>query len=160
MRHPSFITEAAGDIVAAVNVLQHQKSPSFYRLQRGRDLLDALLEPVFYELKAKLPTCPDDLLAVALLLASRATGNASLMKALAADNLSRSPRANDTRVARFVKSSRPEEVFTQIHRFLMQCKGAVSPFDVAAVVLRWRPSMIEGLRKDLLSDYFTGYPAK
>lgn len=154
MRHPSFITEAAGVIVAAVLALQHQKSSSVYRLRRGSTLLGAHLEPVFHELKAKLPTCPDDALAAALLLAARATGKRSLMAAMAKDNEARRPKANDTRIARFIRCNAPAELFIHIHRFLQQCKGAASPYDVAAIALRWRPSLVDAARKDLLSAYF------
>lgn len=153
MRPPSFIVSQAQAIAGAVSSLRQAKSPSYYRLRRSSALLDAQLEPVFHKLKPTVSGCPDDLLALALLLAARADGRTDLMGALAADSRARSS-TNDARVARFIRNTEAQDVFVHAQRFITQCKGRVSAFDVAAIALRWRDPLLDGLRKDLLSTYF------
>lgn len=154
MYHPESIKQQAKTICDALAVLRHAKAPSFYRIRRGHDLMDAQLEPVFHKLKAELPRCPEDLLALALLLAARADGGTTLMEGLALDNSRSQDGANDIRVARFIRNTSPMEVFTHAQRFIAQCKGQVSPYDVAAVALRWHGQGLDALRKNLLSAYF------
>ncbi len=154
MKHPTNFYAQAERVASTVAALRHSKSPGFYRLRRGSSILDAQLEPEFHKLKAQMPYCPDGLLAVALLLAARADGSQPLMEALSKDNARTRAGAHDSRVARFIRSSDPLEVFTQVQRFIAQCKGQVSPYDVAAITLRWQPLHVDALRKDLLAAYF------
>jgi len=142
-------------VLSAYARLAASKSPSVHRLRRGTQLMDAMLEPVFYEVKQQLGAhghkwVKDENLACALLLAPLLKGGkASLGRALSKASFS------ELRFRQLLACDSPAELFTAAQRALRQVDGAVSAHDVIRIALSWTEYGADATRKRLLADFFS-----
>lgn len=145
---------AEGIVVSAVHSLAKSKDASFFRLRRGSELLHAMLEPVFPQVRERLRNADirwvrDDNLACTLLLLPHVTkGTAPLAKQLAAKNYS------TLRFQRLVAAEDIPELFTQLQRAVQFLKGDVSAFDLTKLVLDWTEANRDTRRKRLIAQYY------
>lgn len=145
-------------VVRAVSALREGRHPSFYRLRRATRVLDAMLEPVFPQLRAELTLRglwqpSDELLAYALLIVARiprSTSTKSLGEALR----SHSRAYSNLRFRTLVTAEAAEELFTQLLRAVQYCGYNVSPFNLVDIVLGWTDARVDETRKRLVMGFY------
>lgn len=152
---------AEGLVVKAMSGLRASKNPVFYRLKRGTELLDAMLEPVFHETKHKLRLhkmfwVTDELLACALLLVARLAekpGSVPLARRLAGKSIEDTARYSDLRFANLIRSEGADELFQNLQRAVAYSDNKVEPFDLVRTVLSWNDETLPATRKRLMSQF-------
>lgn len=141
-------------VLSAYARLVASNNAGVHRLRRGTQLVDAMLEPVFYDVKQRLAAqghkwVKDENLACALLLAPLLKkGNLPLGAALAKADFS------SLRFNQLLACNDPAELFTALQRALRQIEGAASSHDVIRVTLSWTEYGADATRKRLLAKYF------
>lgn len=142
-------------IVQSIGALKTSRAPGLHRLKRGTELLDAMLEPEFHEVKRSLQAAGhvvnDELLACALLLLARlAEGKTSktLPRALAEKGYSA------LRFSVLIRGEDPSELFTGLQRAVRYVEGKVCPFALTRTVLGWTEARLPYTRKSLIADFY------
>jgi len=147
--------------VGPLLALRAAKDPVFYRLKRGTELLDAMLEPVFHQVKAQLRAnrvfwISDESLACALLLVARldeTPGTTPLVRKLAGKTVKDPHRYSDLRFAGLIRSDEPAELFQNLQRAIAYCKARVEPFDLVRTVFGWSGDALPSTRKRLIAQF-------
>lgn len=142
-------------IVRAMNALRASKSPSFYRLRRGNSLMDAMLEPIFPQLRRELAGAGyryvrDDNLACALLLLAQLRDTTTTEKVAAALGNS---QYSLMRFQQLMASSNPDALHRSMRRALQFLKLQANPFDLVDIALDWTPNSIDLRRKKMVAHY-------
>jgi hypothetical protein len=141
-------------VLSAYARLVAAKNPGVHRLRRGTQLVDAMLEPLFYDIKQRLAAqghkwVKDENLGCALLLAPLLKkGSLPLGAALAKAKFS------SLRFNQLLACNDPAELFTAMQRALRQIDGAASSHDVLRIALSWTEYGADATRKRLLAKYF------
>lgn len=142
------------DVVTAVSALRNAGDASFHRLKRGTELLDAMMEPAFHALKAKLKAnrqfVNDELLACAMLLLARLPENAG--NTTFARKLGQNEYAT-IRFTNLIRCEEPADLFTNLHRAVKFCDNRVCPFNLTRTVLGWTELRLPTVRKQLIAEF-------
>jgi CRISPR type I-E-associated protein CasB/Cse2 len=154
---PNSKPSVAGLIVRAVGALREAADPGFYRLRRATRAIDAMLEPVFSQLRTELalndlwqPT--DELLAFAVLIVARIPEGARA-EPLGQALRNQPRRYSDLRFRTLVMAQSPEALFTQLLQAVRYCNYDVSPFNLVDIVLGWTEARVDETRKRLATQF-------
>jgi CRISPR type I-E-associated protein CasB/Cse2 len=142
------------EIVTALSALRNAGDAGIHRLKRGTELLDAMMEPSFHAIKAKLQAnrqyVNEDLLACAMLLLARMPENAG--NTPFARKLGKSEYST-IRFTNLIRCEDPAELFTHLHRAVKFCDSRVCPFNLTKTVLDWTELRLPSARKRLISEF-------
>lgn len=148
------------EVVIAMRVMCNSGATGFFRIKRGAELLDAMLEPEFHAIKVKFKAnnhfVTDELLACAMLLVARLSensGNTPLAKKLGILKYS------SLRFASLIRCEDYAELFTHLQRAVRFCEGRVCPFNLTQTVLNWTEARRPATRKKLIADFHEMTPS-
>lgn len=147
-------------ITRAVTHLRATGDSSFFRLKRGTTLLDAMLEPIFHQVKETLHQydyfwISDEQLACALLLLSVLPEQSN--SAFLAQSLGKH-KYNQSRFRRLITCDDIADLHIQLLRALRYCKFEVSALNVSKIVIQWNEPTISTIRKQMTADFFKYSP--
>lgn len=154
------MNEAPYLIASEVAKLRLSKDPQFYKLARGKEVLDALLLPVFHQLQNKLREknlwVTEDQLAFSLLLLARIRTpmEGSFCSALA------HKKCNEVRFSRWIRSASLPDLFRGTVRMLALCENKASPAELADIVCSWTGTTRDRMRVSLTRQFINATPFK